>query len=151
MTTHTKLQKEFIVKRLAAFANANDIILEFAKLFPGTVCTPADVAANNPRESIIDPDLHALFRSEREQNIIDPERCLFGQQAARLFALSALAERLFANNQPHDARSVLRQIAEEQGMVGGKSGRVDPAVPPGEKVTEITRTIIDPAAPSAGA
>lgn len=149
MSALTKQHKEFIVRRLAAFASPSAIITEFMKRFPGVACTEVNIAAANPLESVVDPDLHALFYSERELNMADPSRSAFASQAARIFALSTLAERLFANNQPHDARSVLRQIAEEQGAVGSKTGQREATTPPGEKVTEITRTIVDPVAPDA--
>jgi hypothetical protein len=144
--THTQEQKEFIVRRLAAFETPKDIAIAFAARFRGTACHEDDVRATDPRLAVIAPDLYALFASERERILLDPTAAPFVEQRARLIVLSRQAERYENNNQPAEARAVFRQIAEELGVVGGKPGKAPP--PPGDavlEITAITRTVVDPA------
>lgn len=153
MHVHTQEQRAFIVRMLAAFYSPKDICAAFAALFRDTACDERDVLATDPRVSVVAPELHALFRAERERVLTDPSLAPFAEQQARLIVLSRQAERYEANNQPAEARAVLRQIAEELGVVGGKSAggakdKADPSKTPDVKSIEVTRTIVDPVAPA---
>lgn len=146
MAVHTKEQREFIVRRLAAFETPRAITVAFAIQFPDTRCGEQDVFATDPRVALVDPDLHALFKTEclayLEQNP------LFADQRARLHVMSKQVEDALARNDQATARSIFRQIAEETGVVAGKGGaKAAAAQPAGEPVASITRTIVDPKAP----
>lgn len=145
----TQPQREFIVKKLAAFEMPQAIAAAFAALFPGAKINENDILANDPRTTVVSPELHALFLAERERVLMDPRSAPFADKRARLIALSNQAEFYGNNRQPVEQRSVFRHIAEETGDVvtgkGGKAGTPPPA--PGEEVTKITRTVVDPAAP----
>lgn len=150
--SHTQLQREFIVRKLAAFYTPKDIAVQFAAIFRDTACSENDVLAVDPRVTTVAPELFMLFKAEREKILLDPSAALYADQAARLISLSRQAERYEANNQPAEARSVYRQIAEEQGVIskgaGKPGGKNEPDAnqPP---VVAITRRIIDPVAPGA--
>jgi hypothetical protein len=142
---HTQEQKEFIVRRLAAFETPKDIAIAFAARFRDTACHEDDVRATDPRLAVIAPDLYSLFQGERERILLDPTAAPFAEQRARLIVLSRQAERYENNNQPAEARAVFRQIAEELGVVGGKPGKAGKQdAPPAEQIDEIRVTIIDP-------
>lgn len=147
----TQAQREFIVKKLAAFEMPQAISAAFAAVFPGASCNENDILANDPRTAVVSPELHAMFLAERERVLLDPHSAPFADQRARLIALSNQAEFYGNNRQPVEQRTVFRHIAEELGgMVTGKGGK--PGTPPpasGEEVTAITRTIVDPAPVSA--
>lgn len=146
---HTTEQREFIVRRLAAFETPKDIAVAFAARFRDTACNEDDVRATDPRLAVVSPDLYSLFASERERVLLDPTAAPFTEQRARLIVLSRQAERYENNNQPAEARAVFRQIAEELGVVaGGKgTGKGKQDAPTGPPVASITRTIIDPVIP----
>jgi hypothetical protein len=151
MAVHTKEQREFIVRRLAAFETPRDIAVAFAARFKDTACGEDDVLAVDPRIAIVDPDLHTLFRIEREKILDDPNAAPMAEQRARLIVLSRQAERYENNNQPAEARAVLRQIAEETGAVAGKGGAKAAALSSAmgvEEVVAITRTVVDPKVPA---
>ena len=140
----TGLQKEFIVKKLAAFEPPRSISAALAAVFPGVSCNENDILAIDPETTVVTPELYALFLAERERVLLDPKSAPFADQKARIIALSNQARAYLANNQPADARTVFRQIAEEQGIVGGKGTAKAAAVPAGELVVAITRNIVDP-------
>lgn len=119
---HSQAQREFIVKSLAAFKPPRAIVADFSALFPDTKCDENDVKRNDPKLVLIAPDLTALFFAERERVLLDPTSAPFADQRARLVALSQDADFYASNNQLAERRAVLRQIAEEQGIVGGKGG-----------------------------
>lgn len=149
MAAHTMPQREFIVQRLAAFYAPKDIAAAFAIRWPDTACNENDVLANDPSLTIVPPEIFALFRSEREKVLLDPTAAPFAEQTARLILLSRLVERYAANNQLAEARAVLRQIAEETGVVGGsgKAGKAaDESKTPEVKTITVKRSIVDPAA-----
>jgi hypothetical protein len=81
---------------------------------------------------------------------LDPSAAPFADQTARLIVLSRQVERYDGIRRSRDfpqARAVLRQIAEETGVVGQKGTTKDKGqgAPAGvEEVTAITRTIVDP-------
>lgn len=147
----TQAQREFIVKKLAAFEPPQAIAAALAAVFPGASCNENDILANDPRTAVVSPELHAMFLAERERILIDPRSATFADQRARLIALSNQAEFYGNNRQPAEQRTVFRQIAEELGVVSGKGGKPGAGSPPasGEEVTAITRTIVDPAPVSA--
>lgn len=150
---HTKDQREFIVRRLAAFDTPRDIAAAFAIRFKDTACAESDVLATDPRIVIVDPDLHTLFYTERARVLADPTQAPFTEQRARLIVLSKDAERYGNNNQPADRRSVFRQIAEELGIIGGRAGGAK-GMPSGDvpaEIVEIVRTVVDPAKPAESA
>jgi hypothetical protein len=149
-TTNNQLtgeHKEFIVKRLAAFYTPSVICQQLVAQF-GIKCNENDILANDPTTCVVSPELFMLFRSERERVLVDPESAPLADQKARLIALNRHFDRYNSNNQLAEARAVLRQIAEELGVVGGKAGAGKTAVAvPTEvaQVQKVTRTIIDPA------
>lgn len=144
---HTQVHREFIVRRLAGFDQPRDVAVLFAAMFPGVRCTEQDVIATDPRVAAVSPKLRALFNEERARIVADPKEAVYRDQNARLIVLSKDVERLRANNESATARQVLRQIAEEVGVVGsgGKAGtKAPPSI--GEPVV-IERHIVDPAEP----
>lgn len=145
MVRHTLEQREFIVRRLAAFDTPRAITIAFTANFPGTPCSEQDVLASDPRVSIVPPELFLLFRSETAAYLAqDP---LFADQRARLHVLSKQVEDAISRNDQAGARAIFRQIAEEKGDIGTKGGaaRVPAAPVAGEEITAITRTVVDPA------
>lgn len=146
--TLTAPQQAFIVRKLAAFEPPRAISAAFHAVF-GAVLRDDDILAIDPETTVVSPELHVLFLAERERVLLDPKSAVFAAQAARLILLSNQVRAYIANNQPAEARLVLRQIAEEQGVVGGKAaGKALPA-PGGGAVDAIQRTIVDPKVPAA--
>jgi hypothetical protein len=144
-SAHTATQKEFIVRKLAAFVPPRAISVAFAAVFTDTRCDENDILALDPGSAVVSPELYTLFLSERERVLVDPKSAPYADQRARLIALSNHAEFYANNNQLPEARGVMRQIAEEQGIVGGKGAKLAAAVDDvAEKITAITRTIVDP-------
>lgn len=152
MAAHTQAQKEFIVRRLAAFEPPRAIVVAFCLAFNDTRCTEMDVLAVDPETQPVSPELHSLFLSERERVLLDPKSAPFADQRARLIALSADATFYGRNNQLAERRAVLRQIAEETGAIAKGSGKASgAAAAPANDVAPIAaikRTIVDPAAAS---
>ena len=147
---HSQAQREFIVKSLAAFKPPRAIVADFSALFPDTKCDENDVKRLDPKLALVAPELAALFLATREAVLLDPTAAPFADQRARLVALSQDADFYASNNQLAERRAVLRQIAEEQGIVGGKGGSKAVAGAgdkPDEPVAEIRRTFIDPQLP----
>lgn len=152
MAEHTAAQKRFIVLRLAAFDTPRVICDAFRMRFPDTACTEDDVNACHPRVALLPPGLADEFYTERRR-LLGPDADLaevapFAEQKARLIALSQQAEWYAGNNQPAEARAVMRQIAEEQGAIGKGAVPKAPA-DPGQPITAIVRTVIDPGHPDA--
>lgn len=145
----TTEQKEFIVRKLAAFYTPRDIAQQLVAKFPGLKCNENDILANDPRVTVVPFELFTLYRTERERVLDDPDSAPFAEQKARLIALSRQAERYESNNQPAEARQVYRQIAEETGVIGAKGAGKVPAVatPAVEQIEEIRVTYVDPKAP----
>jgi hypothetical protein len=146
-SAHTATQKEFIVRKLAAFVPPRAISVAFAAVFTDTRCDENDILALDPGSAVVSPELYTLFLSERERVLLDPKSAPYADQRARLLLLSNQVEFYASNNQLGEARVALRQIAEEQGVVGGKGKLVAAALgEAAEKITAITRTIVDPKA-----
>lgn len=146
MTALTQEQKEFIVRKLAAFYPPSDVAAAFAAQFPGVRCDTNTVVANDPRRAVVSPELFMLFRSERERLLDDPDAAPYADQKARLILLSNMVDRYKDNNQMAEARSVMQQIAAEQG-IGGKTGaKAAPPLPAdvAEEITQITRRVVHP-------
>lgn len=146
----TQAQREFIVKKLAAFEPPQAIAAALAAVFPGASCNENDILANDPRTAVVSPELHAVYTAERERVLLDPKSATYADQRARLIALSNQAEYYGNNRQPAEQRTVFRQIAEELGVVAGKGGKLPAQGDDGKDklpVTKITRTVVDPAAP----
>lgn len=122
MTALTQEQKEFIVRKLAAFYPPSDVAAAFAAQFPSVRCDTNTVIANDPRRAVVSPELFMLFKAERERVLLDPESAPYADQKARLIVLSRHVDRFDGNNQPKEAAATIRQIAEEMGVVGGKAG-----------------------------
>lgn len=147
----TQPQREFIVKKLAAFEPPQAIAAALAAVFPGAKVNENDILACDPRTTVVSPELHAVYMAERERVLLDPRSATFADQRARLIALSNQAEYYGNNRQPAEQRTVFRQIAEELGVVAGKGGKPGAAAAPGDvpaEIVAITRTVIDPAAPA---
>lgn len=147
---HTQSQKEFIVRKIAAFDPPRAITAAFCAVYPDTACNENDVMALDPAVSVIAPDLYALFLSERERVLLDPDSAPRSKQAVRLILMDKQAKLCEMSNDFAGARSIYRQIAEELGVIGGKgTGKPGPAggTPDaaGEPIAEIRRTIVDPA------
>lgn len=151
---HSPAQKEFIVRKLAAFEPPRSIVVSFCAVFPDTRCVEQDVLSLDPESNPVSPELYALFLKERERVLLDPRAAPFTDQRARLIALSADATFYGRNNQLSERRAVLRQIAEETGAIskGGKAAPAAvPTAPPDSQgpIVAIKRTIVDPAEPVA--
>jgi hypothetical protein len=71
---HTPEQREYIVRRLAAFYTPPDITAEFALRFPGVSCDDNDVLANDPTRFVVSPELFEAFKKERERVLLGSER-----------------------------------------------------------------------------
>jgi hypothetical protein len=143
----TSEQKEFIVRKLAAFYTPRDIAQQLAAKWTGTKFNENDILANDPRINLLAPEMHTLYSDERERILLDPHSDPYTDQKARLIALSRQAERYESNNQPAEARQVFRQIAEELGVVGGKAGAKAPdkeADTPGFKAVTVQRSVVRP-------
>ena len=109
---HTQRQKEFIVKRLAAFEPPRAITAAFAAMFRDTKCDENDVLALDTESgALLSPELHALFVQERERVLLDPKSAPYADKMARLIALSNHAKFYAGNNQFPEMRAVLRHIA----------------------------------------
>lgn len=147
---HTPEQREFIVRRLAAFESPRTICNAFLSHFPGTTCTEQDVSASDPRISIVSPELFILFRTESAATLAAEP--LFADQRARLHAMSKLVEDALARGDRAGALTMFKQIAEETGVIGAKAsaGKASAAaLPPAEQIEEIRCTIVDPVVPVA--
>lgn len=144
----TTEQKEFIVRKLAAFYTPRDIAQQLAAKFPATKFNENDILANDPSINLLAPELHTLYSVERERILLDPHSDPYTDQKARLIALSRQAARYESNNQPAEARQVYRQIAEELGVVGGKAGvgkaADKEADTPGFKAVTVQRSVVRP-------
>ena len=137
-------QKEFIVRKLAAFEGPRAIVIDFVAVFPDVKCDENDVRRLDPTAgAVLPPDLYMLFMQTREAAMLDPKSAPFAEQAARLIALSKQASFYISNNQLGEARAVLRQIAEEKGVLGAK-GKVAPVDEKDDPIASIIRTIVDP-------
>lgn len=150
---HTSKQQEFIVRKLAALEPHREIVRNFMAVFTDTKCDENDVRRLDPSNVVLSPELFIIFNAERERIKADPNSAPFADQKLRLIALSRDVEAYRSNNQPAEARSVMRQIAEEQGAIGQKGAAKGGAVPidqaGGKPVAEIIRKIVDPKAPEA--
>lgn len=147
---HTKPQCEFIVRKLAAFEPPRAIAIDFCAVFPDTKCDENDVRRLDPDSgAIVSPELFTLFKTTRETVLLSPSSAPYAEQQARLIALSADVRFYRGNNQLPEARAVLRQIAEELGVMGagkkkdGGGGKNEGGAP---AIVGITRTVVDPAA-----
>lgn len=150
---HTKVQQEFIVRKLAAFEPPRAIVLDFAAVFSDTRCDENDVRRLDPTNGRLSFELFQMFKTVRESVLLDPNSAPFAAQQARLVALSKDAMFYRGNNQLPESRAVMRQIAEELGAVGqGSKGAKAPApAEDAKKLVAITRTVVDPAPPEAPA
>jgi len=134
MAAHTREQRDFIVRRLAAFYTPDDIIAQFTERWSNR-CTVNDIRACDLRYSLIDPDLEALYHAERalfleNMDLAAPTR----DPRVRIVMLHRAAEKARENNQVQLLQSILAQIALE---TGGAVSSDDSA-----GVTEIRRVII---------
>jgi hypothetical protein len=140
MVVHTTEQRAFIVGALAAYVSPDTIVQDFATRWRNTVCARSDVMECT-RDQLND-DWRAYFDREREAFLNAPT-------ADRRVRLGEL-HRLFVTARDRGASGVaaelLEQIAKEQsGYYAGKGGvSGNDAVPDGELITSITRTIVDP-------
>lgn len=150
MAVHTPVQKEFIVRRLAAFETARAITIAFQANFPDTKCSEQDVIAADPRVSVVSPELYAIFKAESASFL--EQNPLFADQRARLHVMSKQVEDALSRGDQAAVRTIFRQIAEETGVVAGKGGKLAPAAStPVEPIEEIRVTYIDPKVPATAA
>lgn len=142
----TSLQREFIVRRLAAFDFPRAIVNSFSAQFPGSKCDDDDVKRLDPATgAVLSPELHAIFVAAREQVFLNPESAgPYIKQLSRLLAMDKQAHYYLGNNEPAKALAVWRQMAEEQGVVGGKGAAKAKDADKPEPIRAITRTIIHP-------
>ena len=143
--TLTTEQKEFIVRKLAAFYTPRDIAQQLVAKWTAIKFNENDVLSNDPRHNLLAPELHTLYSDERERILLDPHSDPYTDQKARLILLSNMVDAFKNNNQPAEARSILRQIAEELGVVGGaaKGKEKDVALPDMKSIT-LRRTVVHP-------
>jgi hypothetical protein len=142
-------QQEFVVRQLAAFYTPRDIATAFVARFAGIKFNEHDVMKFDPRKNVLAPELFMLFRRERERVLDDPETAPYAEQKARLILLSNMVDSYKNNNQLAEARSVMQQIATEQGIGPKAAGKpAAPATAPSEPIEEIRVTIVDPKSPS---
>jgi len=148
MKKFTRPQEEFIIRMIAECHIARDIAATFATVFPDTRCSEQDVIAMDPRLTVVDPELFALFRTRRDEILDDPDSTPLASSKMRVFVLSRLLEKCVANNQPAEARAMLFQIAQETGDIASTKGAKTSAGGAGAgeaaAVGTITRTIVDP-------
>lgn len=141
---HTLEQKEFIVRKLASFETPRAIVIDFAAIFPRAKCDENDVRRLDPTTgAVLAPDLYMLFIQTREAVMLDPKSAPFADQNARLIALSKQVSFYISNNQLAEARTAMRQIAEEKGVLGAK-GKVALVDEKDDPIASIVRTIVDP-------
>lgn len=149
--SHTKEQREFIVRKLAAFEPPRAIVIDFVAVFPAVRVDENDVKRlDRDSGAVLSPELHLIFNAERERVLLDPEKAApYISRAARLIGMDRQARFYVSNNQLAEARTVWRQMAEEQGVVGGKgAGKPVPAAgTPSEPIVAIERRVVDPKAP----
>lgn len=135
------------MRKLAAFEPPRSIITDFAAAFPDTACHEHDVKRMDVEAgAVLPPDLHLIFVKERERVMIDPSSAPYANQQARLIALSKDVRFLRSNNDLASARAVMRQIAEELGVIGGGKAALKGAPKDGadaEEIVSITREIVD--------
>lgn len=152
-SSHTLEQRKFVVRKLAAREPPREIVRNFAAVFPDTRCTEDDVRRLDPSNLMLPPELHFVYVAERDRIKNDPDAAPYADQFWRFVALSKDVEAYRNNNQPADARSAMRQIAEEQGTIGqrGVPGKADAKLatkePLGGEVKSITRRVVDPKSP----
>jgi hypothetical protein len=144
---HTAPQREFIVRRLAAFRSPRAIVAEFARAYPGVYIHETEVEALDPmRFAVLPPDLAELYRTTRESILADPESDPFTKRKARLIVLSEMvADAMARGAPPSDIRSIFNQI--EQMELNAKVAGGD--APPGggaegAPAKVITWQIVDP-------
>ena len=150
----TPEQRKFVVRKLAAREPPREIVRNFLAVFPHAKCDENDVRRLDPSNYVmLSPELHAVFVAERERIKNDPDAAPYADQFWRFVALSQDVTAYRNNNQPADARSVMRQIAEEQGYTGprGTPGKADAKLAVKESLAAITRTIVDPKPPEPAA
>lgn len=141
MAAHTREQRDFIVRRLAAFYTQEDIVAEFAILWDDTKCDALDVRECDPRFSVIDPDLFQLYTDERARFLENMDAAAPTRDSrVRVVMLHREAERARARGAVTTLQSLLAQIAVETGGAGGSQAPAG-----GGAVTEIRRVIVRPA------
>lgn len=141
----TNEQKEFIVRKLAAFYTPRDIAQQLAAKFVGAKVNENDILATDPRVAIVSPELFMLYRAERERVLLDPSADPYTDQKARLILLSNMVDRYKDNNQFSEARSVMQQIASELGIgaKAGAPGKVEDKTVSFKELT-VKRTVVRP-------
>lgn len=142
--TFSKDQREFIVRCLASFWSYKKVASSFAGQWTDTRCGEQDVKGFDRSQGVLlPPDLHKIWNETRATVMDDPASAPFADARARKIALSDLAEFYIRENRPDEARSVLRQLAEETGAVGlgAKGGNGPIGGPP---VTAIEIIVVDP-------
>jgi hypothetical protein len=140
-------QKAFIVTRIARFEPPHAIRAAYRAVY-GDELGPEVVTALDPQAgATLSFDLWELFQKTRSDAITDPASAPFAEQKARLIVLSNMARWHNDNNEPAAAANIIRQIAEELGVVGsGAKAKAAGAAADETKeiLTAITRTIIEP-------
>jgi hypothetical protein len=113
MASHTREQREFIVRHLAMMYSPLAIAQRFALRYKDTSCSEADVAATDPRVSVVDPDLHRVFTEARAAFESDPTLPATAQRSIRLRLLERLYEEFTSTRRLIEATKILEQIAKE--------------------------------------
>lgn len=134
------------MRKLAGFEPPRAIASDFVAVFSDTACTENDVKRmDHDSGAVLSPDLYLIFITERERVMLDPSSATYANQQARLIALSKDVRTYRANNDLAAARSVMRQIAEELGVIGaGKTVKAGASADSAaEELTKIVREIVD--------
>lgn len=150
MAKHTKEQREFIVRKLAAFWTPSETIAHFRTRWQDTACDEIDVTALDPDNgAIIGPDEHTTFVNVRNATRAEMERLWPNvSESMRVMLLGMTRDHAVQRNR--NAFELANKTAEtfakiESGFFSGKAG-ASPA-PGGEASaapTTITWKIVDP-------
>lgn len=142
MAVLTRIQREFIVRKLGALWTPRDILPMLQAAFPDIKCTEQDVLKNDPQVVMLEPELARIYEEELEINRAKPP--IYASQWARLKRLSNDIDYYYGNNQRIEAQRLIRQVAEECGAIGaGKTPQQSASEAP--KVDRIIHEIVDSA------
>lgn len=151
MAAHTPTQRQFIIRKLAEFYTANEIIGQFRANWSDTDCTEPDVAMCDPRVVVSSPDEFTLFQVSRAARVAENARLWPGMPETLQVVLLGLTRQFEALRDRGPATSDLAnktaaEIAKiEGGFYAGKAPAKEATPDTLGPVTSITRTVVDPA------
>lgn len=149
MPVTTDEQRTFVVRRLGLLESYTEIIAAYNKTFSATgraALTNSDIESLDPsRGARLSEMLAAVFKANREYIVENFETAApTSDKRIRLIELHNIYRLHRDSNRPGAAASVLAQIAIEQSDEATLASAAK-----GAKITAITRTIVDPVAPTA--